>query len=71
MDNERLQKHLKKSPSWRREIDVKKTDIEAKDPRVRDDPPNWCIVHHTSHPIKQVQSLRSQASRRKNYNAKK
>ena len=28
-----------RSPSWRREIDVKKTEIEAEDPRIRDDPP--------------------------------
>ena len=65
-----------RNPSWRQEISVKKTEIEAQDRRVGHDPPprnptNWCIVHHKGHPLSTIKgytlskcrALPSQATR--------
>jgi hypothetical protein len=50
--------------SWRQEISVKKTEIEAQDRRVGHDPPprnptNWCIVHHKGHPLSKCRAFQA------------
>jgi hypothetical protein len=54
-----------RNPSWRQEISVKKTEIEAKDRRVGHDPPPrnpkiW--VHYKGHPLSKCRAFRSKPS---------
>jgi hypothetical protein len=53
-----------RNPSWRQEISVKKTEIEAQDRRVGHDPPprnpkNWCIVHYKGHPLSKCRAFQA------------